>query len=576
MPRQSEANIPTLRTIRLSGTEAEMGAQYAEFIRGTNRLDALTYHFRRLGMFVARSSMPRKIRMKSILSNVLLKVLDGWTWKMSQQRPDASRLRQQAALRTLGKSDRFGHAIFAMDALQNIVNLAKSLEGHYIPELSTLCAGAATSAAACSSAMCWDRASRDSSLLHARNFDFPAPGLWDNDQAVVFCTPRSGLRYGYVASYGADVPGVTAFNEAGISITLHTRFHSKFSFAGFGICDLSHELIRCASTIEEVIQIAKKYHAYSTWGIAVSSAQEKKAIVLEKAGRRQGVVRSTGDYLTSTNHYQTPDMRWGEVSPSPSFVDHSRARLEMLNAVIDNLQSKGGATVTDLQELLFCRKQAGSSPNGSNNIDIMAGSVLRQCYTVNSVVIDANKEQVHVAAGNISAQTPQWKTVDWSWDNAPGMSVIPLDDRRTNETPGYETFAEAYRLNLLELDSEPGLDLLLKAYSEAPTDPTLQFLSGAVLLGRGQISEAAERFEAVVLSPQRNFRYGQALFWSAQAEQALGNQGAAKARLRELSTLREPLLLQYQSTQHQNKIATKLAKKPENVVLDYLGVDILL
>ena len=40
-------------------------------------------------------------------------------------------------------------------------------------------------------------------LKHARNFDFPGIGVWDQAPEVVLCDPDEGVRYGFVTSRGA-------------------------------------------------------------------------------------------------------------------------------------------------------------------------------------------------------------------------------------------------------------------------------------------------------------------------------------------------------------------------------------
>ena len=77
----------------------------------------------------------------------------------------------------------------------------------------------------CSSLAVWGDATVDGELRHARNFDFPGATMWDTAPAVVFCEPTDGLRYGFVTTRGVDAPGITCFNEAGLTLTVHTRFH---------------------------------------------------------------------------------------------------------------------------------------------------------------------------------------------------------------------------------------------------------------------------------------------------------------------------------------------------------------
>ena len=158
--------------------------------------------------------------------------------------------------------------MLVMDLFQNVVAMAARSGLTPTAKLS-----AQALPPACSTLMVWGRASADGALRHARNFDFPGIGLWDRAPCVVFCEPDQGLRYGFLSTRGADAPGITCFNEAGISVTMHTRFHRSVAFSGAGVVDLGHEIVRSASSLEEAIEIACRQPTMSTWGIAISSAR---------------------------------------------------------------------------------------------------------------------------------------------------------------------------------------------------------------------------------------------------------------------------------------------------------------
>jgi hypothetical protein len=84
--------------------------------------------------------------------------------------------------------------------------------------------------------------SADGELMHARNFDFPGVGVWDKSPTIVYCTPDHGIPYGYLGARGADVPGITAFNAEGLTVTFHTRFHRDVDFKATGVIDLGMKL----------------------------------------------------------------------------------------------------------------------------------------------------------------------------------------------------------------------------------------------------------------------------------------------------------------------------------------------
>src|SRR5690606_3807791 len=127
---------------------------------------------------------------------------------------------------------------------------------------------------------------------------------------------------------GADVPGVTAFNEAGLSVTAHTRFHRDVNLDGVGVIDFGHELVRRCRNLAEVRELARSMTTASTWGFLISSAADQRAMIIETTGAAVRCVepRPGASHIANANRYLDPELAQGEVTSSASFAIDSDAR----------------------------------------------------------------------------------------------------------------------------------------------------------------------------------------------------------------------------------------------------------
>ena len=216
-----------------------------------------------------------------------------WQARLVRDRPAELLARSRAYVEAIEPTevDAGVRALATMDSLQNCVALAA--RGGFGPFDRKLAARATTAAVpACSTVIAWGDATENGELLFARNFDFPGIGIWDAAPAFVVCAPDRGQRYGFFTAKGGDAPVVTVVNEAGLVIAPHTRWHRGVTWRGAMIVDIIHEIARRAETLADAIAIAREYPASSTWGVAIGSAREQSALVLELAGPALEVVRA--------------------------------------------------------------------------------------------------------------------------------------------------------------------------------------------------------------------------------------------------------------------------------------------
>jgi hypothetical protein len=398
-----------LLVLHLHGTQEEMGAQHGRLLRE---------HGGGGGAFEAYRTLPERLmlaRYKRSSDRVLARLLHPLVGvalgRLERARPGHYLARTRAFFAALGLPASATRYLGVMDAFQGVVGT--------VTRWGFVSFGQRAASAlppACSSLVVWGDASADGRLLHARNFDFPGIGVWDRWPTVVFCNPAEGLRYGFVTTRGADVPGVTAFNEAGLTVALHTRFHRDVTFDGVTAVDLGHEIARYAESLDDAVRIARSHRIASTWGLSVSSARERRALILEVAASGvQVVLPAPGEeFIGTTNRYRHPALQVDEVAPTACFIEHCESRYERLRT----WARRGGLDIEDLKRMLADHGDTGTDGERA------AGGVLAQPITVKSVVVDPERQCIHVATGDVPAARGPWVAVPWTWTETPDSEVV--------------------------------------------------------------------------------------------------------------------------------------------------------
>ncbi|MGE0707941.1 MAG: C45 family autoproteolytic acyltransferase/hydrolase [Planctomycetota bacterium] len=522
---------------RLSGEQVAMGRQHAALVKGTPGWSELIDYYARMPEMILGGARdgegPTRIaRAVRPLVAMSLRALEG-------RRPRLLRARSRAFFAGLGLPEETSRHVLAMDVLQNVINLA----GRFGHGPSRRIASRAVPA--CTTLAVWGRASATGEVLHARNFDFPGSGVWERHPAVVFCAPREGLRYGFVTTRGADVPGVSAFNEAGLCLTSHTRFHKDASLIqGRGIVDLCHEIVRRARTLDEALRIARARPAASTWGLVISSAAERRAFLLEITSRAVEVVepRPGEDFLANTNRYVSPSLQSGQVAPAAGFVKNSDGRLCVARA----WGQRGGLSVEDLGNFL-----ASDEDPDVSGATRTAGGTVAQAITVHSVVIQPEAQAVHVSVGPVPTGQGPYVTVPWSWTGEPEAELIEPPEVFRPE-PSDRELARAAYLEGARLQGAGGRhleveDALLRAVEHDPEDPSYRLLAGAYALRRHDLQNARAHFEAGLERERSPFHRAQLLLWASRAAAIEGDREQAERLRGELLGSREPLAADYQA-----------------------------
>jgi len=539
-PAREPQSLEPLAVIRLRGSQAEMGAQHARALRQLGSWEQVVDFYTELPerMILHADSYTRP---RWIVRKAAARLKDALLRRVERKWPAAYLARSRAFMEELGMPADHSRYLAVMDVLQNVVGIVGRLG---LGPFSRIAADAAVPA--CSTLMVWDGASDNGQLRHARNFDFPGIGVWDRVPAVVFCEPDEGERYGFVTARGADTPGVSAFNEAGITVTMHTRFHRDVTFDGAAIVDIGHDIARRATSIDEAIAIVRERPSASTWGIAVSSAREHKAVAIEANARKVSVIEpGDRDYVSCANRYRHPEMVVGQVAASAAWDAHSTGRQGRLEMLVAEHRPSGGMSVEALQNALADRVDP-SAPHAARG----CGAVVSQPATVKSIVACPEERAIHVSVGPAPTSRGPYVRVDWSWDGPVGGRELERVDVPASTDPAeraFDCYTEASRLDRQVDDWRGALAQLEQAIALQPDDPSYRLMAGVLTMRTGDFAVARAHLEAGLETETIPLRRGQLLLWASRAADAAGDALAARRHRAELLAMDHDALVEHRT-----------------------------
>ncbi len=514
-----------LRVIRLSGSQEEMGRRHGQLVVENGGAPSLSEFY---------ADLPKRLMLgpgaepsEAAAYNVLEPVMERALRRLESRRDPILRGRSRAFLEALGEDPDLSRRLAVMDLFQNLVGLAiRAGVDRIVRRLQTAIPGM------CSTLMVNGSRTKDGRVLHARTFDFPGIGLWERAPTVVFCTPARGLRYGFLTTFGADLPGITSFNEAGIMLTAHTRFHRDVSFSGTQIIDLGHEIVRHSESLSDAISIARSLGPIaSTWGLAISSAKEGLTASLETHAGRVDVVTTQGGIFSCSNHYQHPKQQAGELLLSDGFLQSSMGRM---NQMIRGAESLEHVDVADLQAILGSYEDA-DLPGTSRS----AGAVLAQGSSIQAVVGDLARGVLHVSVGPCPAGGGPWIALPLEWDG----SEFEVRKGASGDRPdlcgdagtALGHYVEATRLAEA---AEPLSDVRLhleRAVALCPDDPSYRLAAGLFAAKAEEFRPALRHLEHGLSCERSPFVRAQLLLWGSRVANATGEPDRARLMRAELS-----------------------------------------
>ncbi len=146
--------------------------------------------------------------------------------------------------------------------------------------------------------------SSDSSLIIGRNFDFYINPAFAENKIIVFVHPNEGIDFAYV-SWASMIGVVSGMNVRGLTVTINAAKSDIPTKATMPISLLAREILQHAGNIEEALAIAKKRNTFVAESILIGSAEDHKAVIIEKSPTKLGVFEASDNHLVCANHFQS-------------------------------------------------------------------------------------------------------------------------------------------------------------------------------------------------------------------------------------------------------------------------------
>jgi isopenicillin-N N-acyltransferase like protein len=240
----------------------------------------------------------------------------------------------------------------------------------------------------CTSFGTWGGASEDGNLIIGRNFDFYVGDDFAKNKIVEFVQPSTGYKYISV-TWGGFVGIVSGMNEKGLTVTINAAKSSIPSSSATPVSLVAREIIQYAKNIKEAIAIAGKRKMFVSESFLVGSAEDGKAVLVEKTPDSLAVYDPNSNEILCTNHFQSKEFLNSETNATQMQQSASGYRYQRLQQL---LQLNGKNSVQKTIRILRDYK-------GLNNADIGLGNekAVNQFIAHHSIVFEPQKLLVWVS-----------------------------------------------------------------------------------------------------------------------------------------------------------------------------------
>lgn len=242
----------------------------------------------------------------------------------------------------------------------------------------------------CSSLAVWGDKSEDGSLVVGRNFDFYAGDEFAEDKIIAFITPNTGHPF-MMVTWGGMIGVVSGMNNEGLSVTINAGKSEIPLVAKTPVSILAREILQYASTTEEAIEIAKKREVFVSESIMISSAKDKKAIIIEVSPDNFGVFEVQNDNkLICSNHFQSESFKDNERNSNHIIESHSKYRFDKMNELLDTEEKMNPIKISEILR----------NKDGLNNLALGFGNekALNQLLAHHGIIFKPEQKLVWVSS----------------------------------------------------------------------------------------------------------------------------------------------------------------------------------
>ena len=248
-----------------------------------------------------------------------------------------------------------------------------------------------------------------SSVLHGRNLDYDGVGYWDRHPVIMHVIPNEGLAYVSVTALGMHAPGITAFNEAGLTLAVHQLTLDDTQSSGTPVAVTSAEVIRNSRSIDDAIQIIRGMPRASGWAYVLSQGRDRA--VIETSANDVAIRRSSEPFFYQTNHVSSPALATHQIFFSPGGWLDTYSRAGRLARLVQSGATTGWATPERLAPILGL----GQVPNEVNPPRRIAGGTIARLDNIQSVIMDASHRRLWVGIGTDKRAPNENTYIEYRW-----------------------------------------------------------------------------------------------------------------------------------------------------------------
>jgi hypothetical protein len=240
----------------------------------------------------------------------------------------------------------------------------------------------------CTSFGTWDDASADGNMIIGRNFDFYVGDQFAQNKIVDFVNPAQGFKFMSVG-WAGFIGVVSGMNEKGLTVTINAAKSQIPTGSATPVSLVAREILQYAENISEAIEIAKKRRMFVSESFLIASAEDHKAVVIQKTPDSLDIYDPHTHSIICANHFQGESL--GKLKSNMEQVAES-ASLYRFQRLQELLALNGKNTVQKTADIL---RDRGGLHN--ENIGLGNEKAIDQLIAHHSIIFEPQKLLVWVS-----------------------------------------------------------------------------------------------------------------------------------------------------------------------------------
>jgi hypothetical protein len=178
-------------------------------------------------------------------------------------------------------------------------------------------------------------------------------------------------------------------NEKGLTVTLNSAKSDIPFGARTPVSIIAREILQYASTIDEAMEIASSRQAFVSESFLIGSAEDRKAVVIEKSTDTTVLYDPDTNYIILTNHFQSDHFSRTKLCMENKANETTVYRHERVQELIDET---GEFNYQDAARLLRDTKGMGGT-----NIGLGNEKAINQLIAHHSVIFKPEQKQIWIS-----------------------------------------------------------------------------------------------------------------------------------------------------------------------------------